>query len=88
MGPAKSKIIDNNPALQGGAEFWAYNGNAQDFVNETVEYGPKYTLRTTLVRGKKNVYTFTMFIHQNDPSKEDKANKFYNEITKSFHALK
>jgi hypothetical protein len=79
----KKIIIDSNPAIQGGAELWTYSRNV---LKES--YGPKCDVVLTLARGKKNIYTFTLFYYMDGTEKEAQAKAFYNDIIRSFHALK
>jgi hypothetical protein len=82
-GTPKKLLIDNNPALQGGAELWSYKGE----VTKN-NYGIKYDILVTVARGNENAYVFTLAYNKDGSFNAIRANAFYNEITKSFHALK
>ncbi|MGV8171762.1 MAG: hypothetical protein ACP5OA_03665 [Candidatus Woesearchaeota archaeon] len=82
-GLPKKLLIDNNPALQGGAELWSYKGDITKG-----NYGKKYDILVTVVRGKEDAYMFTLAYTKDGTINEIRANAFYNEIIKSFDALK
>lgn len=54
-GAPKKIIVDNNPALQGGAELWKFSGDVLKG-----NYGSKLVSLFTLAKSKNNAYIFAL----------------------------
>jgi hypothetical protein len=75
-------IVDNNPAFQGKTDIITYKDGTPRLITSEV------VLRMTLSRDERNVYLFTLCYMKGDPLKEVQANRFYDDVLESFHALK
>jgi hypothetical protein len=75
-------LVDNNPALQGKTEMFTYMDGPTRIITSHV------TLRTTLSMDGNNAYLFTLCYMPRDSLQVARANRFYDDILESFHALK